>query len=477
MGIKKGFVVLLLVLLLVPFVSAGTCSGNGMVLSYTCPTESFVEGTNEIIGFSDGGGSSEITDVEYSTQFDNHQWLGSIGSLTLSSYSAGTYEFYFNGKNSSGDTLHSFYGLDYYTNSCFCSVTITSAITEDPTITSVDFTDVDDHPNYAKGYNIPITVKAHFPESVDGNDEINAEYRIGRLRVGSNNLVCEDNCDVYPDAINGGDICECSLSPSFSSVGTYSIRIKADAGGDSDSEHVDNVVTIYETGYCDNDGDERYNATLIRKYAPAGFTSGYYSLDDGTLVAVCLNFDDNPSQKDDCNDKKGTIHPGATEICDGIRNDCTTALPDSECDDDRDGYVELGLRCFEADVICYNENDKVVPCNGDACQDGYGVDCDDTKGLYNPGVYDYCGIETDDCDFDIDEDWKLINEEDEYSRYNKLLSLPDGPYLDEGVCANALQICYDGEWINDFNILETESIRYFEERSELMVVNSSVTER
>ena len=43
----------------------------------------------------------------------------------------------------------------------------------------------------------------------------------------------------------------------------------------------------------------------------------------------------------DCDDFNPTIYPGATELCDGLANDCNiSTLPANEVDDDGDGYVE-----------------------------------------------------------------------------------------------------------------------------------------
>jgi Putative metal-binding motif/Secretion system C-terminal sorting domain/Pregnancy-associated plasma protein-A/HYR domain/Receptor L domain len=75
----------------------------------------------------------------------------------------------------------------------------------------------------------------------------------------------------------------------------------------------------------------------------------------------------------DCNDNDGTIHPGASELCDGLDNDCDGNVPANEADADADGYR-----------IC----------------DG---DCDDTNAAVNPGATEVCNGIDDDCDGDVDE--------------------------------------------------------------------------
>ena len=42
----------------------------------------------------------------------------------------------------------------------------------------------------------------------------------------------------------------------------------------------------------------------------------------------------------DCDDEDDTIFPGATELCDGLDNDCDDVLSDPELDLDEDGWIE-----------------------------------------------------------------------------------------------------------------------------------------
>ena len=45
----------------------------------------------------------------------------------------------------------------------------------------------------------------------------------------------------------------------------------------------------------------------------------------------------------DCNDDDATIYVGASELCDGLDNDCDSNLPNEESDDDDDGFVECTI--------------------------------------------------------------------------------------------------------------------------------------
>ena len=46
--------------------------------------------------------------------------------------------------------------------------------------------------------------------------------------------------------------------------------------------------------------------------------------------------------QDDCDDARSSVFTGATEQCDGVRNNCAAGVgvPSGELDNDGDGYVE-----------------------------------------------------------------------------------------------------------------------------------------
>ena len=75
----------------------------------------------------------------------------------------------------------------------------------------------------------------------------------------------------------------------------------------------------------------------------------------------------------DCDDLDPDTYPGATEICDGVDNDCDAALNVEELDDDGDG-----LR----------------GCEGD---------CDDGDPAVHPGADELCDAADNDCDGNVDE--------------------------------------------------------------------------
>ena len=169
-------------------------------------------------------------------------------------------------------------------------------------------------------------------------------------------------------------------------------------------------LTAYKISvFVTRDGDRTYSSTrfYIASRHEHNQPSYYVAHDNIDNYLISLGSDDGPkyimaikSQSDtwnkdadgdgytendgDCNDSDASIHPGATEICDGKDNDCDNSINEGNVckvctDSDKDGY--------------YAEND---------C--GTAEDCNDTDPDVNPGETEKCndGIDND-CDGSTDE--------------------------------------------------------------------------
>lgn len=105
---------------------------------------------------------------------------------------------------------------------------------------------------------------------------------------------------------------------------------------------------------------------------------------------------DGYSTKLDCDDTNEAINPLATEVCDGVDNNCDGSIDDGltttfYADTDGDGY---GGTSSAAEQFCSQPS-------------GYSAnntDCNDGDATINPGAAESCNSTDDDCDGSIDED-------------------------------------------------------------------------
>jgi len=106
------------------------------------------------------------------------------------------------------------------------------------------------------------------------------------------------------------------------------------------------------------------------------------------------------AEPDDCDDNRAESHPGATEYCNQIDDDCDTeidedAIPvDLYPDGDGDGWYGQ---------LEYESGDTMVGCVGLPGYAGAAGDCRPEDPTINPGAEEVCNGFDDDCDADVDE--------------------------------------------------------------------------
>jgi hypothetical protein len=103
----------------------------------------------------------------------------------------------------------------------------------------------------------------------------------------------------------------------------------------------------------------------------------------------------------DCDDDDSSVHPGASEVCDGVDNDCDLdvdedlTLREYRQDRDLDGY---GDEVGEAVRSCAPIEDLV----------DVGGDCDDEDPERHPGATEVCNDVDDDCNGGIDDGLEFL---------------------------------------------------------------------
>ncbi len=192
----------------------------------------------------------------------------------------------------------------------------------------------------------------------------------------------------------------CSSAPSVSTVDLdYTLAEDSDgdgysslACGGSDCDDNESTTNPGADEYCDS-VDNNCN-TKIDEDSAVDATTWYADSDsdgygDASVSDVeCTQPSAYVIDATDCDDTDATVHPSASELCDGQDNDCNNSLDDSEADLDGDGYVQCSVDSGGWDG---------------SSTPGF-EDCDDSDPDTWPGADEYCDGHDDDCDLDIDED-------------------------------------------------------------------------
>ena len=140
---------------------------------------------------------------------------------------------------------------------------------------------------------------------------------------------------------------------------------------------------------CDGQIDEGVRSVFFADADSDGFG------DPATAVELCAAEAGLVTNDDDCDDTSADIFPGATELCNGIDDDC-----DVEVDED-------GLSVWYEDTDDDGFGDPSTAFTD--CEPGLGAvadgtDCDDADPDIFPGATEVCNERDDDCDEAVDED-------------------------------------------------------------------------
>jgi len=187
-------------------------------------------------------------------------------------------------------------------------------------------------------------------------------------------------CDAPTGTVSDSTDCDDTNAAVHPAATEVCNSIDDDCDGDVDDDDSSLDTSTASTFYDDDDGDGYGDATAssLACDAPTGKVS------DST----------------DCDDTSAAVHPAATEVCNGIDDDCDGDVDDDDSsldtstastfydDDDGDGYGDPS-----ASTLACNPPTGTVTDN---------TDCDDSSSAAYPGATELCNDEDDDCDGDVD---------------------------------------------------------------------------
>ena len=134
---------------------------------------------------------------------------------------------------------------------------------------------------------------------------------------------------------------------------------------------------------------------LILLFIPFAFACGGDNDDQNTELYVDVDMDGFSEEEGDCNDNDSEINPNATDICDGVDNNCDGQIDEDLetltyfIDNDNDGFGDINnsiQSCVEVDGYVSNSDD-----------------CDDNNSEINPNATDICDEVDNNCDGQIDD--------------------------------------------------------------------------
>ena len=170
-----------------------------------------------------------------------------------------------------------------------------------------------------------------------------------------------------------------------------------DARDCNDADAAVNPTGVEECDGDDNDCDGLWNEAdpdvkdeLVTQYLD--LDGDDYGTDD-SVVELCWETKGYAERSGDCDETNPYIHPGATETCNSIDDDC-----DGDVDDD-DSVVSGETRWYvDADEDGYGSGASLAACIAPGGRVANNDDCDDSDEAINPSATEVCDTEDNDCD-------------------------------------------------------------------------------
>ena len=203
------------------------------------------------------------------------------------------------------------------------------------------------------------------------------------------NMDCDDNNPfIFPGIASLDSNTACMKDEDGDGFGDSNVLGPVSVGSDCNDQNA--MISPNATEICDGGIDNNCNGlsdnldpnvdtTTLPTYYIDSDQDGFGDISTSG-IEYCVPPAGYVSNNSDCDDSNATIYPNATEICDGIINDCNSpTLPAEEIDNDGDGYVEC--------IIDTNGWHGPVQVQGD--------DCDDTDQTETPAITWYADADGD----------------------------------------------------------------------------------
>lgn len=259
-----------------------------------------------------------------------------------------------------------------------------------------------------------------------------------------------DDCDDNDASVHPGADVACTDAD----ANCDSVADNTDADGDhflGCEECNDTDATAFPGGVevCDGvdddcDGVIDDNATDMTPWYSDADADSYGA---GAAMLACDQPADAVANADDCDDADAAVYPGATELCNGIDDDC-------------DGDIDQGATDTDTYYIDYDGDGygnaawAARSCSQPANYVANADDCDDTDDLVNPAGTELCNGYDDDCDAVVDEPdaadattWYEDLDGDTWGNsavYDVECDAPLGWVADDGDCDDADATAYPG---------------------------------
>jgi hypothetical protein len=219
--------------------------------------------------------------------------------------------------------------------------------------------------------------------------------------------VVDDDCDGTVDEADAADALtwyEDGDRDGYGDATSFTVACSAPSGYVSNADDCDDTRTAVRpaaTELCDTIDNDCDGTIDESDAADAG---DWYADSDGdrygdasTLLVSCAQPAGYVADARDCDDLDSAVNPAATEICDGVDNDCNGTADGPDATDRTTWYVD-------GDGDGYgNRAVYTINCTAPSGYVTDSTDCNDTTSLANPGAAEVCDTLDNDCDGSTDE--------------------------------------------------------------------------